>query len=182
MGLFHNGQVSGEVGVKYLVKAKTAQCSCHLALHVRADGQSEFLAQSRTYGRSCLHNDMFGGICNSCKYVTGVIFLSQSSGRTYGNTLSAGYTGGFSQTHLKGGADISCKPAMVSADHANALYVVTYSHTAAAQDTFAVVADHVGSGVVDLRWRLFPVIISLVLNTQLMSQFLKLAVSAADTG
>ena len=35
--------------------------------------------------------------------------------------------------------------------------------------TFAVVADHVGSGVVDLRRRLFPVIISLVLNAQLMS-------------
>ena len=125
---------------------------------------------------------MLGRVCDCCKYVPGVILFCQGACRTYGNTLSAGNAGGFPKTHLKCGADISCKPAVVGADYANALYLVAYSHTAAAQDTFAVVTDHVGSRVVNLRGCLFTVIVSLVLNTQFMGQLLKLAVSAAHTG
>ena len=150
------------------------------ALHVRADGQAEFLAQSCTYGRLSV-NDMFGGSAMAANRHR-VILLSQSACRTYGNTLSAGYREVSPRPISKAEPISVAKPTMVSADHANALCLVTYSHTRRHRDTFAVVADHVGSGVVNLRRCLFPVIISLVLNTQLMSQLLKLAVPAADTG
>ena len=55
-------------------------------------------------------------------------------------------------------------------------------HTAAAEDTFAVVADHVGGRGINFRRGNLAVIISLIVHAQLMGQLLELAVSAADTG
>mgnify|MGYP000852660737 CR=1 FL=1 len=125
---------------------------------------------------------MLFGVCYGCKYICGVILLSQGAGWTYGDTLTAGYAGGLSQAHLKGRADGSGKSAVVGADNADALYVFADSHTAAAQDTFAVVPNHMGGRGVNLRRGNLSVIVTLVVNAQLMGQLLKLAVSAADTG
>ena len=102
MCLLHDGKVCGEIGVKNFVKAQTAQGCGHLAFHIRADRKPEFLAQSCAYSGSGLNDYMLLRVCNGCKYICGVILLGQCSGWTYCNTLSAGYAGGFSQTHLKG--------------------------------------------------------------------------------
>ena len=121
-------------------------------------------------------------VCNGCKYICGVILLGQCSGWTYCDTLSAGYAGGFSQTHLKGRTYGGGEPAVVGTDDADALYVLADSHTAAAEDTFAVVADHVGGRGINLGRGNLAVVISFVVHAQLVGQLLKLAVSAADTG
>ena len=55
----------------------------------------------------------------------------------------------------------------------------TFSQT---EDTFAVVADHVGGRGINFRRGNLAVIISLIVHAQLMGQLLELAVSAADTG
>ena len=182
MCLLHDGKVCGEIGVKNFVKAQTAQGCGHLAFHIRADRKPEFLAQSCAYSGSGLNDYMLLRVCNGCKYICGVILLGQCSGWTYCDTLSAGYAGGFSQTHLKGRTNGGGEPAVVGADDADALYVLADSYTAAAEDTFAVVADHVGGRGINFRRGNLAVIISLVVHAQFVGQLLELAVSAADTG
>ena len=182
MRFLHDGKVCGEIGIKYLVKAQTAQSRGHLAFHICADRQTEFLAQSRAYSGSCLNDYMLLRVRNGSEYVCCIILLGQCSGWTYRDALSAGYTGGFSQTHLKGRANGGRETTVVGSDDADALYIFTDSHTAAAEDTFAVVTDHVGGRGINLGRGNLAVVISFVVHAQLVGQLLKLAVSAADTG
>ena len=50
-GFFHNGQVSGKVGVQHVVHAQRPQQRHHFALHKSAGLHAEFLAQGGTHRR-----------------------------------------------------------------------------------------------------------------------------------
>ena len=125
---------------------------------------------------------MLGRICNGCKYLGCAVLFLKGSRRTDGNTLAAGYTGGLAKAHTEGRADFSCKAPVVGADDANPLYLAADCHAAAAENTFAVVTDHMGGRGIDLRGCGLAVIIALILYAKLSCQLLKLAVSAAYAG
>ena len=158
MGLLHNGEVSAEIRIKYFVKAKHLKRGYHLSLHACANRIPEFFAESGAYRRGCLHNHVFGGICDGCKHLVCEILFLESSGRTYGDTLAAGYAACLAQSHVECGTDIRNKTSVIGADYAYTLNTFANCHTAAAQNTFAVVAEHMGSAVVNYRRRFFSVI------------------------
>ena len=144
IGFLHNGQIRAEVGVKHLIKAQCAQRSSHFALHIGADGITERFTQASADCRCCLHQHNLFRIGQSVEHLLSIVFLLQCSRRTYGNALAAGDTAGIAQPHLKSRRDRRLKTAIAGADHPDALRFFAHSHTAAAQNTFAVVADHMG--------------------------------------
>ena len=182
MCLFHNGQVGTEVGVEYFVKADAAKGCCHLALYIGADRITKFLAQSGAYCRSGLHDDMLLRICDGCQNLVHLGFLLESTGWADCDTLAAGDTGGLAQSHIKRGSDKGGKAAHVGADNANALYLLADCRTAAAEDTFAVVTDHVNGAVIDDGRGALTIVIVFIGNAELLTELLQLAVSAADAG
>ena len=62
------------------------------------------------------------------------------------------------ENHVECGTDIRNKTSVIGADYAYTLNTFANCHTAAAQNTFAVVAEHMGSAVVNYRRRFFSVI------------------------
>ena len=182
VGFFHDGQVSTEVGIEDLVEAETAQRSSHLALGIGADGLAEFFRQSGTDSGSGLHDHILVGIGNGLGHVVDAGFLIQSAHGADSDTLTAADAGGVGQVHLEGGADVGLEAAVVGADNADALILLTGSNTATAQDALGVVADHVGSGLVDLGGVLVAGVEVLVLDTVLTAQSLQLAVAGTDAG
>ena len=182
MCLLHNGKVGGEIGVKYLVKAQTAQCGSHFAFYIGSDGKPKVFAETCADSRSGLHDNMLFRVRDCCKNSVGGVLFLECTGGTYGDTLSAGNTGGLTKSHAESGADFCGKTAVICADNADSLNMLADSHTAAAENTLAVVANHVGSGGVNLGRCLFAIVVSLIVHAQLSGQLLKLAVSAAHAG
>ena len=182
VGLLHDGKVCGEVRIKYLVKAQTPQGGCHPALHVGADGKAEFLAESGADSGCGLHNYMLLRVRDGREHFLGAVLFLKGTGGTYGDTLAAGHTGGLSQPHAEGGANLRGEAAVVGADNADSLYILTHSHAAAAEDALAVVANHMSCGIINLRGAHLAVIIAFILHAQVVGQLLELAVSAAHAG
>ena len=182
VSFFHNCKVRRKISVKYFVKADSSKGRNHLAFYVGADWITEFLSKTSSHRRSSLYNHMFRRICNSSQHVVCTIFFLKSSSWTYCNTLTAGYTAGFSQSHLKWGADKCGKTTHVCSDYADALYLVADCAAAAAENTFAVVANHVSCAVINSRRGFLTVKEAFCLNAQFLTKLLKLAVSAAHAG
>ena len=96
------------------------------------------------------------------------VFLIQSACRADCDTLAAGYTAGLAQAHLECGTDEGGETTLVGADDADSLYLFTGSGAAAAEDTLAVVADHVSRAVVDTGRSLFAIVVITVLHAQFL--------------
>ena len=125
---------------------------------------------------------MLRRIVDGCQYIIDAGFFGQCPGRTYSDTLSAGYAGGFTQTHLKRRTDIRMESALVCPDNTDALYVLTNRYAAAAEDTLGVVAQHVCRGIVDTGRGLIAVVIAFILHTQFFCKLLQFTVSASYAG
>ena len=60
-GLFHNGQIGGEVGIQHIIGTQCAQQCHHLAFHKGAGFHAEFLAQrGANRGRGADHQHPIG--------------------------------------------------------------------------------------------------------------------------
>ena len=121
-------------------------------------------------------------ICDGCQNLVHLGFLLEGTGWADCDTLAAGDTGGLAQAHVEGGADKGGKAAHVGTNDTDALYLLADCGAAAAEDTFAVVTDHVHRAVVDYGRGAFAIVITFVGNTEFLTELLQLAVSAADAG
>ena len=74
------------------------------------------------------------------------------------------------------------KSTFIGPDHTDSLNLFTDSHTASAEDTFAVIPDHMHSRIINFTFEHFPVILMFIGHTQVTAELLKLTVSAADAG
>ena len=149
--LFHDGEVSAEVGIKYLVKAEAAQGGNHLAFYIRTNRHSKAFAQSRTNGGSGLYHNILFRVIDRRKNFIALIALGKSTCRATHNALAAGNAGHFVQGTFKHAADVRIKAAAVRADDSHML-VGTSGNTPAAEDTFSIVADQILGGLIFERF------------------------------
>ena len=150
---FNDGNVSTEVDVEDLVCTETAERCNHLAFNTGTDRHAEFFTECCTDSGSGHHDDMLGGISESCPNLFGVVLFGECAGRANDGTLTAGDTGSIVEIQLECLTDIGIDTTVVCTEDTDEL-LVTNSDTAAAEDTLVVVTDKVGSGIVDCEFRL----------------------------
>ena len=168
-----------------LSKPSIRRAADHLALHIGSDGKAKFFAQRCPDRRSGLHYHIFIGIGNGIEYSAGTVFLCDGACGTYGDTLSAGHTAcGLASPISKAEPMDVAKPLLIGTDDADALYLGTHGCAASAEDTFAVVTDHMCrrlSSITDwchARRRIF----SVVLTPSSRQSFMQLTVAVSHTG
>ena len=178
--LFHNGEVSAEVGVEDLIKAQHMQRGGHLAGDERADRHAEAFAESGADRRRGVNDNVLGRIGQSREDLGGVVLFYQSAGGADNGALTAADAGNVAQLLVKGAADLSIKAAVVGADNADVLFF-TSGHAAAAKDTLVVIADEVQGRVILIIVGLFAFELNLVYAV-LKTQLLQLAVVGTRAG
>jgi hypothetical protein len=179
--LFHNGKVSREVGIEYLIEAETAECGNELAGNRGTDLHTEFFAEGRSYCGSRLNDYVLGGIVKSRINVCGAVLFVQCADRTSEDTLTAVDAGAVSKAHTEDTADGGVKSTLCNADSADLLNAVTSRYTATAGDTFGVIANDGGRNFVDGRFGLVA-IEGITVNAVFLTELLKLAVAASYAG
>ena len=108
-----------------------------------------------------------------------MVFFVDSAYRTNSDTLTTGYTAGFTQAHFECGTDEGLETTFVSADYADTLYFFADSCTSTAKDTFVVIANHMSCTGVQFIFDLCAIIVGFIINAQFFSQSLKFTVVAA---
>ena len=180
VGLLHDGEVSTEIGIKDLVKAKTAHGSDHLAGYRGAHGQTEFLAEGGTDGRSRLDHHVGLRIGKELPDLGGIILLIESAHRAVDDTLAAVDTAHLIQFHLPRRFNGGLEATVDRADDTDVLDVGTDRYAATAKDALVVVADDARGEIVNGIGVLGSLVLVAILNAQLKAQLLQLAVLAAD--
>ena len=179
--LLHDGHIGGGIHIKYLVEAQPAQGGHQLALHIGAYRHPEALAQLGAHAGRRSHDDRLGRVVQRGPHLVGVVPLPQGSGGAYGGALAAGHAGRLGKGHIKGAGDVGVIAALAGLYHTRILVLLAHGHTAAAQDTLAVIPYQVGHGGVG--------VVALVLlgkavhiHAVFPAQLLQLAVGAAGAG
>ena len=181
VALFHDGEVSSEIGIKDSVEANAAESSSHLAGNRCADSFAEALAESCTDSRSCLNNNVLGGIVESFDNLIGIVLLAESAGRANVDALTAGYAGNVIQLSLESAADVGVKATCVSTDDGNVL-ILAGCNAAAAKNALGVVADKVSSRSINGGFGLGAGEVFFIGNTEILTELLEFAVVAAAAG
>ena len=180
-GLFHDGQVSSEVGIEDLVEAQALQGLSHLAGHAGADGHAEFLAQGHTDSGSGLHDHDLLRIVDGGPNLGGVVLLGQRAHGAGIDALAAVNAVGGVNGLAESGSNLGLEATLDSADRADLLHLTAGSQAAAAQDALVGIADDGGREVVQrvLDVRAGEVVL---VHAQLLGELLQLTVLAADAG
>ena len=181
-GLFHDGQVSGKVGVEHFRKAQAPESGYHLAFRIGSDGHAEGFADGHTGGRSGLDDDSLGGVGQELQNVLSLILLGEGAGGAGYDALAAGDAGGLAQRGLKRTGDVGAEPTLVGADDAHVLPFAADGGAAAAEHALVVVADHVGCGVVDVVVDPLAVVNGLVGDAVVQAELLELTFAGLDAG
>ena len=74
--------------------------------------------------------------------------------------------------HIKSLPDVCGKASSIGTDHTDPLNIFTYCRTAAAQNTFTVIADHMCCRSIHHRLRHFALIFVLIINLKLPAKLL----------
>ena len=149
--LFHDGEVSGEVGVKDLVEAQSTESGDQLAGDRHAGFKSEFLTHSHADGGSGLNDNSLGGVVDGSP---DFFHIADTGDGTHGadiDALSAEGTVGIGEGDHAGGADLGRKSAAVTGQGADGLNFVTDGFAAAAHDALGKVAHDGFAGGVRLK-------------------------------
>ena len=181
MRLFHNGQVCGKVGIKHLVKAESAQCRSHFPLNICTDRHTECLAERRADRRCGMHNHELIGVIDRFQNLVGIVFFNDCARRAVYDALSAGDARHIGKVFFKCRTDVRVKAARIGADDRNALRVAC-GDTAAAKDTFVVVANHMCGRGIQVIADGFARECFGVVHTVILAELLQFAVAAAHTG
>ena len=141
--LFHDGQVSGEIGVEDVVEAQTAQRGNHAAGGSLFLGQAQMLGPGGTDGRSHLHDGgqlriLHAGV-DTLQIVTG----AQRTHGTMGDTLAAEGAVRLPQGSVERNAHGGAAAGAHHVPDMHALDLVTDLDAAHALDALALVADQV---------------------------------------
>ena len=146
--LFHDGEVSAEVGIEDAVEAQTMEGSDHLAGAVFfADLVAEFLSDGRADGRSGLDDDIFAGGHGHIDFVD-LSLLRESAGRANLDALAALDARNFSEGTVRGRSDDGVEATLLETEDADALGFFAPFDAAAAEDALAGVADDARGGII----------------------------------
>ena len=182
MGFLHNRQIRTEICIKHFIKADAPKSCGHLAFHICSHRISEFFTESGTHSRSGLYTDILLRIGHGVKNLVNKIFFSQSPCRTDGNTLATGYAACLTESHVKGRTNIGFKASLIGSNHADALNLFTDSHTTTAENTFAVIANHMGGRGINFAFKHLAVIFMFIGHAQIPAELLQFTVSASNAG
>ena len=149
--LFHDGEVSGEVGVKDLVEAQSTESGDQLAGDRHAGFKSEFLTHSHADGGSGLNDNSLGGVVDGSPDFFHIADTGDGTNGADIDALSAEGTVGIGEGDHAGGADLGGKSAAVTGQGADGLNFVTDSFAAAAHDALGKVAHDGFAGGVRLK-------------------------------
>ena len=177
--LFHDGQVSGEVGIKDIVKAHRFQCCDHTLGGGKLGIQMVVLRPCGPYGRGDLHHRDLLGIRQRIPHLSGIVMLLQSAHRAVGDALTA--EGAVRLTQRAEPAHAYCR-AGTGANHipdVHALDLIAHLNAAHAADAAVLNAHHgIGEVVFDVLQVLDVMVPQQVI---VVAQLLQLAVAAAGT-
>ena len=177
--LFHDGQVSGEVGIKDIVKAHRFQRCDHTLGGGKLGIQMVVLRPCGPYGRGDLHHRDLLGIRQRIPHLSGIVMLLQSAHRAVGDALTA--EGAVRLTQRAEPAHAYCR-AGTGANHipdVHALDLIAHLNAAHAADAAVLNAHHgIGEVVFDVLQVLDVMVPQQVI---VVAQLLQLAVAAAGT-
>src|SRR5699024_5629816 len=103
-----------------------------------------------------------------------IVNLSQRTGRTYSNTLTACNAGYFVEFKFKSAADMRFKASFVRTDNGNCLVLVTNRNAASAQNALVVVTDKMRHRSVFFVANCHALILVLVLYAVISAKLLEL--------
>ena len=141
--LFHNGKVRRHIDVEHLVETDSAERCYHFALRVRAYGETEFFAESDADRGSGDRDNVLGLIAERRNYLVGIVLLGE---RAYGadvDTLSASNAIDVGERSSERATDRGVETALVCADNADGLILVTSRYATTAKNALPVIADKV---------------------------------------
>jgi len=145
--LFHNGEVSGKVGVINLIEAETSECCNHLTCYCGTNGHTEFLAQSGTYCGSSLNNNVHSGLHSSIDLID-LALLHQSAGGAHAYALSALDTGRINEAAVLGGRNDGVKAAVFKAEDSHTVCILATCNATSAKDTLGGITNNRGRKLV----------------------------------
>ena len=119
--LLNNRHIGGEISIKHLFKADTAQRGDHLAGDVRTNRHSERLAERGADGWSCLDDNVLGRVVQRRPNLVRLILFIDRARRADNDALPTAYAGDLVKVLLKRTGDVRIKAALVRADDADAL-------------------------------------------------------------
>ena len=178
---FHDGQVSGEVGVEDLVEAQGTESCDHLAGDRHAGLKTEFLADSHADGGSGLNDDGLGGIVDGSPDFFHIADTGDGTDGADVDALSAEGAVGFSQGDHAGSADLGGESAAVAGECADGLNFVADGLAAAAHDALGKVTHDGFAGVIHVE-AVLGTAESDFLNTELGSEHTQFAVLVLGAG
>ena len=179
---FNDRKVSAEVGVINAVEAEAPESSCHLSFNACADRIAECFAEGCADCGSCLDEYGLFGISKSCEYGFCSVFFVKGACRADSDALTAVNAGRVTEGHIVCAADRGLETSVVRADNADRLEMFTGGYAAAAEDTFVVVADHMGCGFVEFEFVHGTFICVRVVYAVFLAEGLQFAVAAPDAG
>ena len=123
---------------------------------------------------------MLGGIGEGLPDLLGVVPLGEGAGGAHLDALAAVHAAGVGKGHLKGAGDVGLVATHAGADDVSVLDVLADGDAAAAQDAFAVVADQMDGGLIEIRHHGLGGTELVGIGAVFLGQGLQLAVGGTD--
>ena len=173
--LFHDGQVSREVGVKHLGKTETTQSRDHFAGGDGASRKVEFFAQGNADGRRGLNHDVLARVIDGAPDFVFVADFSQRADRASHDALAAERAAGLNQRLEILGRHGGIKAAVDAGQHADRLHDVARRLATAAHDALGRVTADCAAADVNRELVLLALVFDFM-HVKLMRQALQFAV------
>ena len=176
---FHDGQVSGKVGVEHIVEAEATQGSGHLAGDDAAGRHTELFTESHTRSGSRVDDDGLLGVVDGSHHVAGVVHLRQGTDGAHLDALTAHDARRVDEVLLEGRSHDGAEATVDGAQGTNGLDVVAHVFATAAHDALVDVAHDGGRQVLTIV-RLLTLERDLA-NAEVLSQALEFAIATLGT-
>ena len=182
MAFFHNREVGAEVRIEYAVKSQALQGRYHLARYDTARFHAQLFAERYADSRRDLADDDLVGIVDGVPYAFRIVLFANRRRRAHAGALSAVGAGYVGQILLEGRRDHGVKAAAGVTVYVHLLYVAAHADAAAAENTFILIADETGIGIVYRMGFHFPAVEAPRADAQVGGHLLKLAVAVLLAG
>ena len=146
--LFHNGEVSGEVGVVHDINAETLEGGDELAGDCLIGGHTELLCQADTDGRSVLDNNALVRVVEHLPHLGNLAVDGEGARRADCCTLAAAYTAGLDEGLAEAGSNRCFLAALGEINRADVLHFSAHTHAEAAEDALGRISHDAGRGII----------------------------------
>ena len=180
-GLFHNGKVSGEGGVEYVVNAHALESGGDLAHYRLSCGDAELFTNADSDCGSNLNCDLLAAVVDCLPHIGDIVLNGDSAGGADCCALAAANALGLCQRLAETAGYEGIKAAVAEVDSTDVLNLRANSYALAAEDALAGIANDRGRRVIN---RLFAVLNgeAYLVNTVALCVLLQLALAGLVAG